>query len=433
VVEEQVPVLTPGRPAGPARAREVEPTPWARPSGSFSVRVEQFQDGSAAARNLEDLTGRLSLRLREMGGRPFDLRVRLRSRQEGAGGSADRRSDRLYELSMLYAPPEGRFSLQLGRIGASPFVSIGYLDGALGQVLLGRGFYFGGFYGARPVIEELGFASDGSKYGAFLRYSTPPSESRRYAEVVLVGVGEYDADGLVSREYVALESRLGSGSRWSLFQRAELDLARQWDGTTTATATVQDSQISALSLSGFYRFSDTVRGSLSYDQRRNFRTAETRDVPEDFFDNLLRQGLRAGLIFGRPRGWQASTTFGVRSQEQGEEPTYSLGLSLFHNQFLGRRLLVGADVSVYSGGITEGYLVTLRGRKVFGPGHEVGLSLGTSSATLTEPQSQRVNHWVRLSTVLLLPRRFFIVGEVEQNFGDDLEGQRFSLELGYRF
>ena len=37
-----------------------------------------------------------------------------------------------------------------------------------------------------------------------------------------------NADGDVSREYLSLESRFGSGSRWSLFQRAELDLNTGW-------------------------------------------------------------------------------------------------------------------------------------------------------------------------------------------------------------
>ena len=47
-----------------------------------------------------------------------------------------------------------------------------------------------------------------------------------------------NADGDVSREYLSLESRFGNGSRWSLFQRAELDLNTGWrQGSHAARAT----------------------------------------------------------------------------------------------------------------------------------------------------------------------------------------------------
>jgi len=424
-VTPREPAVGPGGLGGP----RVPHVPWSHPSGSVSMRWHSFQPTEQGAGSFDEQTARLSLRLHDMGRLPLDLRIRLRSRQVNRPSRGNERSDRLYELSLSYEPPEGRFSLQLGRLAANPFVGIGYLDGAMGQLRLFRGFYAGAFYGSRPVIEELGFQSTGQKYGAFLRLSTQQSVNRRFAEVVLAGVSERETGSIVSREYVALDTRLGSGSRWSLFQRAELDLDRQW----ADTATEQTSQLSLLTFAGSVRFSERTRASVTYDQRRNYRVYETRDVPEDFFDNLLREGLRASLYFGKPIGWNFSTSFGVRRQEGGDEPTYSGGLSLYHRSAGRANLLLGGDASVYSGGFAEGYLVTLRAARYFQGGHDLSLTAGTSVATVPSDSTDFQRQWIRLSGTIQLPRRFFLLAEVEYNTGDDLDGQRYRAELGYRF
>lgn len=425
------PVVGPGEPALGRVRREPRSrwSRWSRPSGSVSMRWHSFQQSQQGAGSFDEQTARLNLRLREMGRMPLDLRVRMRSRQVSRDSRDSERSDRLYELSLSYEPPDGRFSLQLGRLAANPFVGIGYLDGAMGQLRLTRSLYAGAFYGKRPVIEELGFESTGQKLGGFLRLSTQHSTSRRFAEVVLAGVSERESGSIVSREYVSLDTRLGAGSRWSLFQRAELDLDRTW----ADTAAQQDSQLSLLTFAGSVRFSDKVRASVTYDQRRNYRVFETRNVPEDFFDDLLREGLRASLYFGEPIGWNFSTSVGARRQEGGGDPTYSGGVSLYHRSAGRSNLLLGGDVSVYTGGITDGYLATLRAARYFRGGHDLSLTVGTSVAKVAADSTEFQRQWVRLSGTIQLPRRFFLLLELEQNSGDDLEGQRYRAELGYRF
>ena len=44
----------------------------------------------------------------------------------------------------------------------------------------------------------------------------------------------------------------------------------------------------------------------------------------------------------------------------------------------------------------------------------------------------RKNQWLRLSGTLQLGRRFYLLGELESATGDDLEGERLFLQLGYR-
>lgn len=235
---------TPGVPAAvrqpPALATQL--------TGSVSVGVQDYSDRLLADQGYQEGTSRVVLRGKNLFGAPLDLRARLSTRQtqrQNASGSvSDPRVDRLYELSLTHAPKEGRFSASVGRLGAGPFVSVGYLDGVLGQFRVSRHVYFGALAGSRPEVAELGLASIGRKYGGFVRYASRPDEAPRFAELIVAGVGEYATAGEVSREYVAIESRWSSGARWSIFERAEIDFNRDWRAEVAGSA----SQISNASL-----------------------------------------------------------------------------------------------------------------------------------------------------------------------------------------
>lgn len=411
-----------------SRGRDAE-APWARMTGTVSWRWQSF-DG-ADGRGFDESTARLSLAARQLGRRAYDVRIRLRSREIRRQPDAESdTSDRLYEFALVHDPPDGRFSFQVGRLGASPFAALGYLDGFVGQLRVHRNLRLGAFYGTRPEIEELGFASSGQKYGGFLKVSTEREASGFFAEMLVAGIGEY-LGGEVDREYVAVESRLGS-QRWHFYQRAEIDLNSAWRKTLAG----EPYQVSNLSLSGSFRPTETVRVSISYDQRRRYRTLDTRELPEDLFDDFLRQGFRFGIGFGRPRGWNASMNVGYRGREGGSDATWSFSGSVHHANFRDLNLLVAVQFSGYRGETSEGYLVSLQARKYLRGGHDVGLTVGASQSAVSPvggfTGSDRLNQWVRLQATARLPRRFFLLGEAEIASGDDLEGQRFILELGYR-
>jgi len=400
--------------------------PWAKTSGSISVRLQTYQEG-VSGRGFDESTGRINFRLREINGGPLEMRARLRSRDVRRDGlSQSETDDRLYELSLTYDPPEGRVAFQVGRLGASPFISLGYLDGVLAAVRFhGETAAVGAFYGLRPEIAELGFDSTGRKYGTFVRLSHRKEETPFYAEAVLAGIGEYFG-GEVDREYVSIESRFGA-RRWSLSQLAEIDLNSGWRKEVAG----ESQQVSNLSVSGWLRAAERFRLSLSYDRRQRFRTLDTRPIPEEQFDDKLRQGLRLGAHYGKPRGLNVSVTVGSQRRE-GDEPTDSLAASLYHTGLGGGRWLLGADFSGYQGETVEGSLVTLRIRRILGR-HDVGLVVGTSATTVALTGEKRNNEWARLTGTLQLPRRFYVRAEIEYDVGDDLEGQRLIVELGRRF
>jgi len=185
--------------------------------------------------------------------------------------------------------------------------------------------------------------------------------------------------------------------------------------------------------------SSSLRASLSYDQRRNYLTWETRPLPDEVFTRYFREGGRVALDWQTPTGWSASIGGGQERADDVDDPTDSYSLSLMRANAFGAPLLVGGDASFYSGGTAEGWVANLRARWSFRRGHDLGLTLGASEAEIVpglpggatfEP---RANQWARLSGTLQLPYGLFLYGEYEYDTGDDFEGDRAGLELGYRF
>ena len=138
------------------------------------------------------------------------------------------------------------------------------------------------------------------------------------------------------------------------------------------------------------------------------------------------------MYLGKPRGWRLTTSFGVRHQEGVSEDSTTLTGSVYNSDVAGWRLLLGFDYSGFSGETSDGHRLGLRVRKYFRGGHDLGLTLGTSETDSALTGEVRENQWLRLSGTARLPKKFFILWEAEINEGDDLEGQRTNLQLGYR-
>ncbi len=435
----------PERPAYPPRPAR---RPQTRVSGSLTFDWESFSDDGEAGLDFQRTAARLNLRVRDIGGSPLELRLRLRGQENQrerrlSGGVPETESrDRLYEAALLWEPPGGRYAVRAGRIGTSPFIGVGYLDGVLGQVGVTRSVAVGGFFGSRPLIDEFGFESFGQKYGAFVRFGNRPAAGRAPLQVFVAGIRE-DGDLDVSREYVALETRYAPAGRWSVYQRAEVDLNRDWREQLSGSG----SQLSNLSLRATARLAGRNRLSISYDRFERYRTEETRFLPEELFDDLVRQGLRVSLLLGGPGRLSWSLGAGLRDRESadatntgidgtrtGGESAYTFNLGVRHpDVFWG--LGLGADVRGYVNEFTEGYVVTARAARDLPGGHQLTLNLGgrLSQSRLFEEDDDRTTQWVRLGGWFALPGRLFARGEFELASGDDLEGQRISLGLGYRF
>jgi hypothetical protein len=420
-------------------------------TGAVTFDWETFSNGSDEERSFDRTVGRLNLRVRDIAGTPLQLRLRAsslevtREGELGVGGgllSTDSR-DRLYEAALIWDEPDGRFAVRAGRLGTSPFIGLGYLDGVLAEGRLGAGFALGALYGRRPDLEELGFQSTGQKLGAFVRFEprNQVQESERADRdmgLLLAGIRE-EGDLGISREYVTLESRFGRGSRWSFFQHAELDLNTDWrEQLANDQAT-----LSTFSFTALGRVTSNGRLAITYDRFERFFTEEDRFLPDELFDRLWRQGLRVSWQTGRPEGLNLSFQGGLRRREEGivdprldlfeGRETYSLGLGMYHPRLPGLGVSIGTNVMGYTSYSAEGLLVNARVGRRLGAGHEISVSLG-GNAYRTAFEEQRTLAWGRAALWLELPLDLFGQAEFEVLTGDDdLQGQRLRLGLGYRF
>ncbi len=427
-------------PAAPPKEQRRD-VPWGRVRGSASIGYYRSWDETESALDFEERTARLDLGVYDIAGQPLSFTLRGRSRQDvrartlSARTPMDERSDRLYEVALRYEPPSDRVGFEVGRIGLYRFVGIGYLDGFLGRYRPLRDVQVGAFGGRVADIESFGFENTGQKYGGFVRLAPGGRYATGFYDVMLAFVRE-NADGEVSREYLSLESRLGRGSRWSLFQRAELDLNTGWRKDLTSKST----QLSNVSLSGNLRVTPSAWAFVSYDGRRNYRYHRNRVVPEEVFDDLLHQGLRAGLNLSRPGGFGATAGFGMslkepdpRHPELDVANAYSFNAGVRHSDLFSSGFSAGIDGSGFSNGYTDGGVLMARLGRRFAAGRMLDLSFGRSLYRLKLTVQDRTTQWLRLMGRGELGRRVYLQGDFEYDTGDDLKGPRGFLELGVLF
>lgn len=431
-VEPEPPLQEPA----PAEAapKRVSQQPAMRVRGVVSLGYSRVWDETPAALDFEQRTARVDLGLWDIGGQPMTFNLRFRSRQDARARSLSQftpqieRDDRVFEMSLRYEPASEGVGVEVGRIAASHFSSVGYLDGGLARLRLAGPLQLGGFFGQRAEIDGFGAEVSGLKYGGFVRLAPPGRFGGGAYEVILAGVREF-AGSEISREYLSLETRFGSGRRFSAYERAELDVNRGWREEISG----RRYQLSNLAVSANYRFSSGSSFVLSYDSRKNYRTYQNRTIPQTIFDDFLQQGLRANLYLGRPHGLNVSFNGGLRFQERDAQDAYSYGGGIRHGNLFGSDVTLGFDYSGFSNRYTDGYLLTAQTGKHFGRGHYLDLGYGSSVYRLLASADRRTTQWLRLSGRAQLFRGLYCVGDLEYDRGDDIEGPRGLVELGYQF
>jgi hypothetical protein len=408
--------------------------PWARLRGSAAFTYSKSDDRTAANLDFEQRRARVDLVLSDIGGQPLTVNLRLRSSDERRAHDLSplvpqsERTDRLYEASLSYDPPSGRLSIEAGRIGVSRFSGVGYLDGGLARFEVRPGIQLGAFAGRVADIDGLDLKGLGAKYGALLRLGPTGRFATGSYEVLAVAVHE-SAEGDVSREYLGLESRFRAGSRFSFFERAEIDINRGWRKEISGRAL----QLSNLALSSQLRLSTFSSASLSYDNRRTYRTYENRSIPEQEFDDRVRQGLRAGITLGRPSGLRAYASAGARFTQSVDRQTYSFSGGLGSDGLFGHSVAVGIDGAGYTNALTQGLLASVRAGKFLAHGHSVDVTIGRSQYRARTTGGTHATNWARISGRGELGRGLYSVADLEYDHGDDVDGPRGFLELGCRF
>ncbi|MFI5006573.1 MAG: hypothetical protein ACHQKZ_04005 [Solirubrobacterales bacterium] len=423
------PVPSPEAPA-PAAARSYEARPWGRASGSVSVGWMRLWDQTPlppgvsllgtttapAKRDLEERTGRVDVDLRELGGQPVGFRLRARLRDDARSGASgvnlpqSARDDRLYEAAVRYQPPSGRLRAEAGRLGGAIPFSIGILDGAMAELRVAPVLYVGGVAGRGADAGWLASGSSATRYGAFVRLT--PRGTLSEALVSLLRDG--------SRDRAAVESRLRSGDvRFT--ERIQVEHAQDTTRVTDVFA------------SAVYRAAPSTSLSISYDRQRTLALRDEAVPLDQALREALRQGLRASIDVQTKGALGGYVSGGLRMQEGEVEHAWSASGGLRHPHVLG--LSASADGSYYVNRSTSGVLATARAGRIVRDRHSIDLSYVYSSYTLRAATSgdRKTQQWLRLSGLGIFGRGAFGRADLEYAHGQDLQGPRAFLEVGYRF
>ena len=147
----------------------------------------------------------------------------------------------------------------------------------------------------------------------------------------------------------------------------------------------------------------------------------------------LRQGLRASIDVQTKGALGGYVSGGLRMQEDEVEHAWSASGGLRHPHVLG--LSASADGSYYVNRSTSGVLATARAGRIVRDRHSIDLSYVYSSYTLRAATSgdRKTQQWLRLSGLGMFGRGAFGRVDLEYAHGQDLQGPRAFLEVGYRF
>jgi hypothetical protein len=378
-------------------------SPWPSFSGSASL---DFENATDASRTL----ARINLRARNLGALPLQLRVRLRAANE-----ADESRNRLYEASLMYEPRDFRIGVRAGRIGNSPFIGLGYLDGALVRVRIIDGFEAGAFYGFRPDPRDLTFDTSTTKLGGYLR-AGGDAQTRRPWDLVVAAVqqqGENDE----SNNYISIDGRLAPNDRVSFFGHGRIGSADEEDGSLNTM------------LAMVYRASSSQSLTLSYERIEPGADDDLR-TPGQVVDDFLRQG--AHLTY--QNRW-ITLGGGIRTgeSEAGDDNTYSATAGVSHPNIANRQWFAGVNATGFSSPLTDGLFVHARFGKRLARGHTIELSAGSLITDETAIEELQQTAWIRGALWLELPADLFARAEYEAALGDNHTGNRVTIGAGYRF
>lgn len=372
----------------------------------------------------------LSLRagLSRIQGGDFAARVNLRLRRTERGNDAlSSSSHRIYEALLAYEPTDKPLSAGVGRFILRDTRGMGYLDGVYVQRKAGNDWRVGALGGIEPDLQNTRIQSDVTKAGLYAAHTRPIGESSELAATASV-IGRY-RDGEVSREFFYQQVNLNIGSKLWLFESTELNLNRGW---------LQDAEGSTIKLASLlvdarYRVSRRMNIALGYDNRTNYYTAETRNLPDSLFASALQQGFRASIEARFAMSYFAEAGVGVRDGDSESAQATSgwarLGSTDLAKSGVQAALRVRWFDSFYSTGLQP---VLQLSRDVV-QWLNAGVEVGQNDFELAQTGEQVTQQWIAFMLDADLARRYSARTELELGSGEGREATLFTVGLGYRF
>jgi hypothetical protein len=285
---------------------------------------------------------------------------------------------------------------------------------------------FGVFGGTQPEWQYADFQTSIQKYGAYGHILRGDYSSGRF-ESTLALAGEYHGK-TVSREFVYLQNSYYRANKWNIYQSAELDINRGWRKDISGDRY----SLTNLYISGQWNFSPWFMVGAMYDNRKNYLTYETRSLADSLFSDIMRQGVRGNITLILPKNYRLYGNFGIRKRKTDVESTYSYGGGLSQTDFLFPRTRLFLNAAGFTNFFTNGITYSAMIGRYLVNRVNIDLGFGGYRYSLKASQNYRNNHWLRVVSITDFLRRLYLSGQYEYDWGEDVNGHRLLLELGYR-
>jgi hypothetical protein len=407
--------------------------PQTRVNGTISFLMYNWNDQSPANLDFTQSTARFDLRARRLWGKEINFAFRSRGRYDqrqrvyNALVPQNAWENRIWEFSLSYEEPTASVNFALGRVLSRRVGGIGFLDGALVEARASDHLRTGAFGGSEPDWLYDGGQVSLMKGGGYVSY-TRGSYEKIYFEQSVAAIGQYHASS-VNREYLSFQGHVSVSSKWGMNNTADMDIYRGWRKEKTGRST----ELTNIYLSTYYRFSNNVRGTISYDTRRNYWTLENRSLVDSLFDDRLREGGHVQVDISLKHRIMTSVSYGYNKRAGDPKPTSSY--SLYVNKFglIGSGSSVSLQAAGFQGPFENGYNYSARIGQNLSTHGTIGLGYGMYLYSVVSDNSHRTNNWVELSLLADIVYHYFLHSLVQYNTGDDIKGVRLQAEIGIRF
>jgi hypothetical protein len=365
-----------------------------------------------------------------LGGSPLGLALDVRTRRSvrALPGTTTSTSDqtRFYQAHVYWQAPGSPVRVTTGRQYAPGISSVGLLDGAALEVNQ-SGWDYGLFGGLQPDLVDLGFSSDISQLGGYVRRHNRPSAVTRWS--VTAGASGSYVTWHTNREFLYLQASYLT-RRVSFYGVQEVDYYRPWRRVQGEQAISPTSSFANVQ----WQLSGGLGLTAGFDNRRSVRLYH--DVIDStaaaVFDETFRRGVWTGLTVRTPRHFRAS--FDVRTNHDattGTANTYTLALAVEQLTPLGVGLRTRS--TRYTTGPRNGWLNSVSlGLEPWGRG-----SVALTSGWRTEHDSSAAPtldiHWLSADMDVSLARSLFVILSAYRETGGLEAHDLLYAGLSYRF
>jgi hypothetical protein len=399
-------------------------------SGQLSVQTLLQRDNSASQYDFLEPSAYLRLRAERIGNVPLQLNFRLRTRRNYRTNPLSNNLEhqqtinRLYEISLAYAPEQSAFELAAGRMLRNEIRGLGYLDGVAAAYKIKERVKAGIFLGSEPELYRSSFQFQQKKIGGFANIKTELGANSELSSTV-TAIGHYSRQQL-SREFLALQNDLSINRRFYVSQYLEMDLNRSWRRDMESGSV----SISDLFLNATYYAQPSLSFNIAYDARKNIRTWESHNIADSLFDDALRQGLHVGAQIQPLPTLRISVNGGLRTAANSEN-VYSGSLAVTQSNLFSTGIGLSGRFSYYGNSLSKGYYPSadISWRLL----HRLNGSIGAGAYIYQRQPMQQTNLWERLRLDFNLTNRVYCSGTFENFHGDSMKFIRAFIDMGVRF